>query len=108
MALTYAAAEPPAALLITGTVGVKKSTIAGHVGDLLSARRTAYAVLDGLLRQRLTARHALDPADRAWHLSRTVELDTALDAARVSDHDIDIGARQPQVIARDVTAAIGW
>jgi adenylylsulfate kinase len=167
-------------LLITGTVGVGKSTVAAHVGDILTARRVPHAVIDldwlrtswptppedpfnlamelqnlnsvaanyrhagvdrfvlagvlerrgdlpcyehaigepvrvvrlraepRLVRQRLLARHALDPARRRWHLARADELDAILDDARVSDIDIDIGTRAPESIAMEVTSCLGW
>lgn len=168
------------AILITGTVGVGKSTVAGHVGDILGSRRIPHAVLDldhlrwswpappddpfnltmelqnltsvaanyrragisryvlagvlerrsdltryehavgdrisvvrlradpQLLQQRLEARHEHDPAGRARHLARAGELDTILDTAHVSHHDIHIGIREPLPIAAEILTTIGW
>jgi len=46
--------QPPASLLITGTVGAGKTTVAEAVGDLLAARGAPHAVVD------------LDQLSRCW------------------------------------------
>ena len=174
------AASASEALLINGTVGVGKSTVAAHLGDVLAAQRVPHALIDldhlrwswppppddpfnltielrnltsvaanyrdagirrfvlagvlerrtdlaryeravqarvrvvrlradpSLLQRRLRARHALDPAGLSWHLTRAGELDAILDAARVDDDEIHLGARDPQSIAVDLASIIGW
>lgn len=166
------------ALLITGTVGAGKTTVADAVGDALAGRRVPNAVIDldwlrrawpappsdpfhgrltllnlravaanhlaagarrlvlagvvesraerrgheeavgvpltvcrlrvGLpeVRRRLRARHAADPEGLAWHLNRSGELASILDASRVEDFVVDgAGALPPEIAARVIE---GW
>ncbi len=60
------------------------------------------------LRRRLETRHATDPDARAWHLHRSGELDALLDAARVADHELEVGDRTPADLATDVLATVDW
>ena len=57
---------------------------------------------------RLRARHRDDPAALAWHLDRTVELTSILDADPFEDVRIDTTGRPPEAVARDVRRAAGW
>ncbi|MGR6916837.1 adenylyl-sulfate kinase [[Actinomadura] parvosata] len=162
------------ALLITGTVGAGKTSVADAVGDVLAGRRVPNAVIDvdwlrrawppppsdpfhgrltlrnlrpvaanhleagaerlvlaGVVesraerdayeealgvplevcrlhvelpevRRRLEARHAVDPEGLEWHLNRSGELASILEAARVEDFVVDGSNGLPSQVAARV------
>jgi adenylylsulfate kinase len=168
------------ALLITGTVGVGKTSVAGMVGDLLSGEGIANAVVDldwlrrfwpgpaddsynsalglrnlrpvarnyfdagatrivlagvietrgdrdhhqdavgvpltvcrlrvdlSVVRARLVRRHEGAAAVLQWHLDRSGELDTILDAAAVEDFTVDASDLTIPQAAAAVIRAAGW
>jgi adenylylsulfate kinase len=168
------------ALLITGTVGVGKTSVAGMVGDLLSEEGIANAVIDldwlrrswpspssdrfnlalalrnlrpvarnyldagavrivlagvietrvdrdrhqdalgiplavcrlrvdlPVVRARLARRHEGEGAVLQWHLDRSGELDTILEAARVEDFTVDASDLSIPKAAATVIRAAGW
>lgn len=59
-----------------------------------------------VVRARLHRRHEVDPEGLAWHLDRYDELTSILDAARVDDLAVEVGA-DPQATARAVLSAAG-
>ncbi|MEO3890831.1 hypothetical protein [Nonomuraea sp. B5E05] len=82
------------ALLITGTVGVGKTSVADAAGDVLSDAGVPNAVID------------VDPQSLDWHLERAGELASILDAAQVEDYTVDAGAGSPAQVAALVVK--GW
>jgi broad-specificity NMP kinase len=169
-----------ATLLITGTVGSGKTTVADHIGELLIKRGVPHAIVDldqlrrswpsaagdrfnsalalqnlscvatnywsagarrlvlagvieqrsevldheaavgcavtvvrlraqdGVIAERLRARHREDPEGLAWHLDRAPELDAILEQAAVADAEVDTTGRKPVELASDVLTAAGW
>ena len=74
------------ALLLTGTVGVGKTSVAAAVGDLLRERRVTSAVADlDVVHRRLRVRHVDDHDGLAWHLHRSGELAAIQDESAVED-----------------------
>lgn len=59
-----------------------------------------------LRRQRLRGREKGAGLD--WHLDRTVELDSILDAAKVEDFCVDNGDRPLREVALEVLSHAGW
>jgi adenylylsulfate kinase len=59
-----------------------------------------------LRRQRLRVREKGAGLD--WHLERTVELDTILDAAKIEDFSVDNGERPLREVALEVLTRAGW
>lgn len=107
--------QAPRALLITGAVGVGKTTVAGDVGQELAERGIPGAVIEErsarsryeeamgapltvvrltaareVVRERLRRRHEFDPQGLAWHLDRFDELTAILDTAQVADVELSV------------------
>lgn len=59
-----------------------------------------------LRRQRLRGREKGAGLD--WHLARTAELDTILDAARIEDFSVENGDRPLREVALEVLTRAGW
>lgn len=58
---------------------------------------------------RLRQRHHDDHVALDWHLHRSGELDTILDAAGIGDVEVAVTAEQaPSEVAQAVTHAVGW
>ncbi|MFG1947909.1 adenylyl-sulfate kinase [Nonomuraea sp. NPDC048826] len=77
--------EPPAALLITGTVGSGKTSVAAATGDLLAAAGVPHAVID------------LDGLRRAWPAPRDDPFQLGLtlrNLRAVARHYREAGARR--------------
>lgn len=108
-------------LLITGTVGAGKSTVAAEINDVLAELKVPNAAvdLDALVWQwpsgspqhvreaRLLAR--MPPGEsREWHLRRTAELEELLDARRAEDFVVENGGRPVRDVALEVLMRSGW
>ncbi|MFC4117615.1 hypothetical protein [Nonomuraea zeae] len=84
-----------AALLITGTVGAGKTSVADAAGDALPE-----------VRRRLTGRHAYDPQALGWHIDRAAESAGILETAQVEDYTVDATHGTPPQVAAQVVE--GW
>lgn len=93
-------------LVIAGVIE-EKTAVAQYEGVLeqwqlfivrLSAEET-------VRRKRIEERHIADPAGRAWHLQRTVELEAILETARLDAVVIDTSRRSPSETAQRVMEA---
>ena len=98
------------ALLVTGPVGVGKTTVASAVGDLLATAEVPHAVIDladlTVIHQRLIRRHLADE-DLRWHLRRVPELERIFDLAPVEDFSVAADHPVPEV-AKTVASEAGW
>jgi hypothetical protein len=119
--LTWKTAEVSVpTLLITGTTGVGKSTVAAEINDVLAALKVPNAAvdLDALVWQwpstsawnnveRLLERMPPGPS-RDWHLHRTVELEAVLGRLAHEDFTVGNGNRSVREVALDVLVRAGW
>jgi hypothetical protein len=94
-------------LLLAGVLEVAavRARYEAAVGVPLTVCRLVVAVPS--LRSRITARHRAGE-ERDWHLARTGELDSILEAAQVDDLMVTADDSPPDVIAARVLAAVGW
>lgn len=91
---------PARALLLTGTVGSGKTSVADTIGDLLSHAGIANAVID------------VDWLRRSWPCPPedpfNGELDRILEQAQVEDVVVDATTTSIRATAEAVMAAVDW
>ena len=61
-----------------------------------------------LVRARLAQRHEREGEVLQWHLARSGELDTILDAAAIEDFTVDATDLSISSIAKTVLSTVGW
>ena len=105
MASNYAAAGMRT-LVIAGVVeqktAVAQYTEALGQWQLFIVRLTAG---EAVRRNRIEERHIADPDGREWHLRRTLELETMLEATHLEDALIDTSVCSPSEVAQRVLEA---
>ncbi|WP_342025109.1 zeta toxin family protein [Arthrobacter citreus] len=106
MASNYLAAGMTT-LVIAGVIeqkaAVAQYTEALDQWQLFIVRLTAE---EAVRRNRIEERHIADPAGREWHLRRTLELETILEAARLENAVIDTSVCSPSEVAQRVLEAV--
>ncbi|MFF4366068.1 hypothetical protein [Streptomyces sp. NPDC001594] len=106
----------PHAVLINGTVGVGKTSVAEGaedreaIADALGTRLSVCRLRADLpaIHQRLTHRHAHEPEALRWHLAGSGELAAILERAAVDDFTLDVTTSSIPETATDVLAQLGW
>lgn len=101
-------------------VGVRKFILAGVLEDPAEVERYRLALGGGKLtvirldppldavQERLRSRHDAESAELSWHLHRSVELHGILTNARLEAHTLAVGRQEPNDVARQVRALVGW
>lgn len=100
--------DQPTALLITGTVGAGKTTIAAAAGSILAGARTPHAIIDLDALSQSWPNPPDDPFNLAMELQNLESVARNYLSAGAHDFEIMTGGRTLTDVAAAVLARAGW